>query len=446
LCVVLSLWATLVLLCRRHARTTIASLTALSLAMAAFVASSGPAAASVGSDQTQIAQLEQQIAAQGARVESLVARYDEVQARVGVLDTQIADDQALLATDRRAETDAARVLQRMAVDAYISVGLNSSTVMLFSGTSSITTTFEHNDYLGAVNSKWNAALTALHVNQARTQDAGNALRSEQAQATATLDQLTAAHNAANAAIASDEATLSRVNGNLRSILAAATQRREAEQLAAERRLAAAVPSPLAQPPSAAPSVAPSQSPPSQSPPSSSSPPATVPSSPSPPASTAGYANPFRAVSALSPERIDQGVDFSGFGPIYAVGNGVVLSTVNGGWPGGTFIAYQLTDGPAAGLVVYVGEDVEPAVQVGATVTSSTLLGQMYAGPDGIETGWADASALGNTMARTYQQFDGSNSTAFGYNFSRLLQSVGAPGGILQNNPPTGQLPQSWPRW
>jgi len=439
---VLSFWATLVLFCRRHARTTVAALSALSLAMAAFVASSGPAVASVGSDQTQIAQLQQQIAAQGARVESLVGHYDAVQARVGALDTQIASDQASLATDRRAETDAAQVLERMAVDAYVSAGLNSSTLMLFSGTSSITTTFEHDDYLGAVNGKWNAELTTLHLNQARTQEAGNALRSEQAQANTTLRQLTAARNAANEAIASDESMLSGVKGNLRSLLAAATQQREADQAAAERRLAAAAALPsLVQPPS----TTPSSGPPAQSSSPSSSSPSSPPSQ-SPPASTAGYANPLRAASALSPERIDQGVDFSGFGPIYAVGNGVVLSTVNGGWPGGTFIAYQLTDGPAAGLVVYVGEDVEPAVQVGARVTSTTELGRMYAGPDGIETGWADATALGNTMARTYQQFDGSNSTAFGANFSQFLQSVGAPGGILQNNPPTGQLPQGWPRW
>jgi len=230
--------------------------------MAAFVASSGPAVASVGSDQTQIAQLQQQIAAQGARVESLVGHYDEVQARVSALDTQIADSQALLATDHRAETDASQVLQRMAVDAYVSAGLNSTTLMLFSGTSSITTTFEHSDYLGAVNGKWNAELTTLRLNQARTQEAGNALRSEQAQANTTLRQLTTARNAANAAIASDETILSRVKGNLGSILAAATQRRQAQQLAAERRLAAAAaaaapaPSPLAQPPSAAPSSAP----------------------------------------------------------------------------------------------------------------------------------------------------------------------------------------------
>ncbi len=162
-------------------------------------------------------------------------------------------------------------------------------------------------------------------------------------------------------------------------------------------------------------------------------------------STTGYANPLRAVIALTPERIDQGVDFAGFGPLYAMGNGVVLNTVGSGWPGGTFIAYQLSDGPARGLVVFVAEDVQPSVQIGDTVNSNTVLGHMYAGPDGIETGWADGSRLPDTMAHSYGQYGGSNSTAFGDNFSRFLQSVGAPGGIL-SGAPRGTLPASWPRW
>jgi hypothetical protein len=124
----------------------------------------------------------------------------------------------------------------------------------------------------------------------------------------------------------------------------------------------------------------------------------------------------------------------------------VLNTVNAGWPGGTFIAYQLTDGPGKGLVVYAAEDIDPSVQVGQTVGPGTVIGQMYEGPTGIETGWADGSALGLTMAAEYGQFSGSNSTAFGFNFSQLLESVGAPGGILQNNPPTGGLPAGWPSW
>ncbi|MHB8296574.1 MAG: hypothetical protein ACYDH5_18570, partial [Acidimicrobiales bacterium] len=172
----------------------------------------------------------------------------------------------------------------------------------------------------------------------------------------------------------------------------------------------------------------------------------LPQQAAPPAGVGGYANPLRAISNLSPERIDQGVDYAGFGPIYAIGNGVVLSTVNSGWPGGTFIAYRLTSGPAAGLVAYAAEDIYPQVQVGQTVTSSTALGTMYGGPDGIETGWATSSGSGQAMASSYGQFSGSNTTAFGYNFSMLLQALGAPGGVVQNSPPTGSLPGGWPTW
>ena len=62
--------------------------------------------------------------------------------------------------------------------------------------------------------------------------------------------------------------------------------------------------------------------------------------------------------------------------------------VTGRWPGGGWITYQLTSGPGAGLVVYVAEDVTPAVQVGERVTASTVVANMYNGGDGIETGWA----------------------------------------------------------
>ncbi|MDA8076912.1 MAG: hypothetical protein M0Z40_17170, partial [Actinomycetota bacterium] len=159
----------------------------------------------------------------------------------------------------------------------------------------------------------------------------------------------------------------------------------------------------------------------------------------------GYVNPLRAVAGLSPERIDQGVDYSGYGPIYAIGDGVVLNTVNTGWPGGTFITYRLTDGPAAGLVVYAAEDIQPSVQVGEQVSPTTVLGTMYEGPDGIETGWADSTGNGATMAYVAGQFSGANATAYGANFSQLLAALGAPPGV-PNGTPAGSLPSNWPTW
>lgn len=417
-------WAMSVAL-RRHARTPFVVLSALSIAMTAIVASSGPAVASAGSDRQQIAQLQQRIAAEGARAEALVARSNEVQGQIAALDQQIARSEAHVASDQRAEAAASRDARGVAVEAYMAAsGTSSSTFAVFTHASSVATAFEQNSYLSAANTKIDEMLNTLVQDQFRTRASQKTLRSEQARAAATLRQLASARRAAAAAIASDEAMLRRVNGNLQSLLAAVAAQRQAAELAAERALADT------------PIVV--QSPPIEA---RRTPPSTTPS-PSP----GGYANPLRDVSSLSSERIDQGVDYSGFGPIYAIGDGVVLSTVNGGWPGGTFIAYRLTDGPANGLVVFAAEDIEVSVQIGQAVTSSTVLGHVYEGSVGIETGWADPSADGDTMARTSGQFSGSNSTAFGYNFSRLLQSLGAPGGVLQNNPATGTLQASWPQW
>ena len=283
-------------------------------------------------------------------------------------------------------------------------------------------------------------VSTLSAAETGTRDAQRVLQREQSQAKKTLDDLTAAHDAATTAIGSDEAQLSHVKGDLRVLVAAANQERRAEQEAAERALARAASTPAPQLAPVA-STAPAPVTPLPPPP----PPSSTPSPPPAQGSSSGYANPLRSASALSPERIDQGVDYSGFGPVYTIGNGVVRNTVGGGWPGGTFIAYQLTDGPASGLVVYLAEDVEPNVQVGQTVSSGTVIGQMYAGPDGIETGWANGASLPDTMARDAGQFDGTGSSAFGVNFSRFLQSLGAPGGILEGSP-TGSLPPGWPQW
>src|SRR5262249_59135072 len=64
-----------------------------------------------------------------------------------------------------------------------------------------------------------------------------------------------------------------------------------------------------------------------------------------------------------------------------------------GGPGGGWTPSQLPDGPAAGLVVYVAEDVTPAVTVGQHVSSSTVIANMFAGADGIETGWAQPTGV-----------------------------------------------------
>lgn len=157
-----------------------------------------------------------------------------------------------------------------------------------------------------------------------------------------------------------------------------------------------------------------------------------------------YQNPFRKVRNLTPERVDMGVDYGGTGPVYAVGNGVITSIHNSGWPGGGFIAEHLTAGPDKGKYVFVAEDITPTVRVGQHVHSYTKIGNMIGG---IETGWAAAPGTGETMAASAGQAStsgdpGEHPTAYGVNFNQFLKGLGAPGGIV-TPPIVGTVPDSF---
>jgi len=166
-------------------------------------------------------------------------------------------------------------------------------------------------------------------------------------------------------------------------------------------------------------------------------------------SGAGYRNPLRGVSGLVPERIDDGVDFAGLGPVYALGDAVVTGATgtNFGWPGGGWITYRLTGGPAAGLVVYVAEDITPAVAVGQRVSSSTVIGTTFDGGDGIETGWAQPTGLSAESELAEAGGIGGLGpfpTRIGVNFDALLQSLGVPAAPNRTQPPFGILPVGYP--
>ncbi len=382
-------------------------------------------ASGVSSARSTINSLEQRITAQGVVIEKIVLRYGKAQAHEAVLSAALKHTARLLLEEEAALARERERLRLAAVNAYVTGGGQDSSFALLSA--SAQTSSQMQVYEGAAAGNLDSAVTSLLTTEHSIQVSKAALLSEHEASLATLREVRLEKESADAALRADEALLESARGNLHHLLVLAAEQRAAAERARERALANhPAPAPPPPPPTPAPSPPP-------------------PSPPPPPTAASGYVNPLSSISGLTPERIDQGVDYSGFGPIVAIGSGIVLSTYNGGWPGGTFITYRLTSGPGSGLVVYAAEDIVPSVSVGQAVSAGTQLGTMYEGPSGIETGWA-SGGTGDTMAMVAGQFSGSNSTAFGANFSQLLVSVGAPPGVLQNNPPTGTLPNSWPTW
>ncbi len=451
---------------RKAAPRVIVPFIVVATAIATAVTTARPASASsVTSDQSQIAQVEAKIASEGTALQQLVGRTNATQTQLTALQHKLAVDKQQLVVLQTDEAVAAANLRKVAVQEYVDgpdpqAGQSANGSSLVSRADSAMVESEYVKVAGLDVTEAIQSYTLEAKLVATTTAATENLSRETQQTVATLG---AQRQAALQALAADEATLNQVKGNLVQLLAAAQAKQEAAQHAAEQALATSVATvqappakptgpaasgpPVAEPPTTAQATTTTTTrPPVRTSPALPSPPATFLAAPQPaPTGASGYANPLRSVAALNPERVDQGVDYSGYGPIYAIGDGLVLSTSNGGWPGGTYIAYKLTSGPAAGLTVYAAEDIYPSVSVGETVTPDTVLGTLYEGPEGMETGWADGG-IGTTMAYGAGQFSGSNSTAFGYNFSSLLASLGAPSGILQNTPPTGALPSGWPQW
>src|SRR5215472_15935803 len=136
--------------------------------------------------------------------------------------------------------------------------------------------------------------------------------------------------------------------------------------------------------------------------------------------TLPYKNPLRGIRGLTRERIDQGVDYAGSGPLYSIGNGTVLQVFNSGWPGGAFIAVRLSDGPAAGEVVFEAENISRKVRVGQSVTPNTVLGTLHDAFPNLEIGWGSPQSIGESYwAQLNGAYPDDCSTSFGINFSQL---------------------------
>jgi acetyltransferase-like isoleucine patch superfamily enzyme len=138
---------------------------------------------------------------------------------------------------------------------------------------------------------------------------------------------------------------------------------------------------------------------------------------------------------LTPERIDQGVDYSGSGTLGALGAGTVtyVGTSNTGWPG-AFIEYRLSSGADAGRYVFYAEGVVPAqgLHVGQHVSPGQTLVTVTGG---IEVGWGAGIGTESYAMKAGQwsrSMDSGNvATPAGKSFSALIASLGGPPGIVE---------------
>jgi murein DD-endopeptidase MepM/ murein hydrolase activator NlpD len=138
-----------------------------------------------------------------------------------------------------------------------------------------------------------------------------------------------------------------------------------------------------------------------------------------PAAASSYVNPFSFSSNLVTGRVDQGVDFTGSGPIVAIGDGLVLQTSAPGWPEGGGVLYELLNGPLKGQVIFVYEGVDATVQPGQQVRAGEQIATFRPGGS-IETGLADSSGTPLSHAEYYE----GKETQSGLEMLSLLQALG----------------------
>ena len=177
-------------------------------------------------------------------------------------------------------------------------------------------------------------------------------------------------------------------------------------------------------------------------------------------SASAYVNPLREVRGLQASRIDMGVDYSGSGPILALGRAKVvlasdrLAGPESCWgktcvpPPGDMIVYRLLDGRFAGKYVYVVENITIAVRPGQTVRAGEKIAILHPASPNLEIGWASGRGV-QTLAAAYGhqcacQDPGGWSSVEGRNFDTLLVRLGAPGGYLTTVPPHQHMPRGWP--
>jgi hypothetical protein len=142
--------------------------------------------------------------------------------------------------------------------------------------------------------------------------------------------------------------------------------------------------------------------------------------------SATYIDPLQYVNHW--ERTDQGVDATlpVGAPILAPCAVKVLAIIPDWYAGQPLIYFELLDGPDAGKVQYVAEEITDLAQPGAILQQGQVIARYAASGTAIEYGWSTLNGI--TLARATTGYEEGEITPAGQNMRDWLNSLGANAG------------------
>lgn len=179
----------------------------------------------VGSKQAQAAQIAAQIAAQGQRISQLSEQYDEARIKVGTVDKQVAQAKVRLASTESQVSVLQARLRKQAVQAYVKQGNASDLGIVLGSNQSTLALREH--YLGVAAGGETSTIAGLRLARERLRSEQAGLARTQQEDHAALLAVRQGQQAAQAEVATEQATLAQVKGQLATLVAQAQQAQDA---------------------------------------------------------------------------------------------------------------------------------------------------------------------------------------------------------------------------
>jgi hypothetical protein len=145
-----------------------------------------------------------------------------------------------------------------------------------------------------------------------------------------------------------------------------------------------------------------------------------------PVTNATYQNPLQFVTVW--ERTDQGVDaqMPVGAPILAPGTVKILAIEPNWYAGQPLVYFELLDGPDAGRVQYVAEQITDIARAGTIVQRGQPIARYAPAGTAIEYGWSTPNGI--TLARATTGYEEGQVTPAGRSIRQWLNDLGANAG------------------